>query len=164
MNKDQEDFLKNLIKGNDFLESIFKKSKPILKTGKEDLDSLMQEFLSKLERGVTTVFLPRTNIKETEKAFFLEMEIAGVKKEDISIYVEGDMLVVTGKKEQSLIETEKYTKIEMAYGKFERKFNLPVDIEKEFIDGKVENGILYIEIPKKIEEIKEDPVIKVTVR
>ncbi len=164
MNNSQEEFFKKLIKGNDFLESIYKKTQPVFKTGKEDIDSLMQDLLSKLEKGIVTVFLPRTNIKETDKAFFLEMEVAGVKKEDISIYVEGDMLVVTGKKEQSLVETEKYTKIEMAYGKFERKFNLPSDIEKEFIDGKIENGILYVEIPKKIEEVQEDSVIKVNIR
>ena len=83
---------------------------------------------------------------------------------DFIVVTSADKLVVTGKKEQSLVETEKYTKIEMAYGKFERKFNLPSDIEKEFIDGKIENGILYVEIPKKIEEVQEDSVIKVNIR
>lgn len=163
MTNGQEDFLKSLIKGNDFLETIFSKTKPVLKSGKEDIDLLMQDFISKIEKHANS-FAAKTNIKETAQAFFLEMEVPGVKKEDIEIFIENDILVITGKKEQNLIETEKYTKIEMQYGKFERRFTLPADIEKEYIDGKVENGILFIEIPKKIEVVKEDPVIKVTIR
>lgn len=160
MTNNQEEFLKKLSKGNEFLESIFKKGKPVFQNGKDELESLVQDLFAKIENAA--IFIPRTNIKETKESFFLEVEVPGVNKEDIEILIDKDTLVISGKRTQNLIEAEKYTKIETFYGKFERRFNLPVEIEKEFIEGKVENGILFVEIPKKI-EAKED-IIKVNVR
>ncbi len=163
MTTKQEEFLRNLTKGNEFLESIFNKTKPVLKTGKDEFELMISDVLTKLEKA-TALFSPRANIKETKTAFFVELDIPGINKSDIEIFVDKDTLVVTGKRERDLVEAEKYTLIEASYGKFERRFNLPADIEKEYIDGKIENGVLFIEIPKKIEEVKEDNVIKVNIR
>ncbi len=96
---------------------------------------------------------PSTNIMETNEEFKLQMAVPGVKKEDIKIDLEKNVLNISSEKstEESKTEDEKYTRREFAYGTFCRSFTLPETINADKIGAEVKDGILTVTLPKKAE-------------
>ncbi len=104
---------------------------------------------------------PLTNIIKRENEFDIEMAIPGLSKEQITIKIEQDQLIIASDHESKLAEGETYSKNEFNYDKFERKFNLGENIDRENISAKCENGLLKVTL--KIKE-KEDTTIKVEIQ
>jgi len=95
-------------------------------------------------------FTPAVNEKVDEKGYYLEIDLPGVKKEDVEISVNEGVLVVAGERKlQKKDENEKYTRIESFFGRFERAFKLPADADTENIAAKFEEGVLKIFIPRR---------------
>lgn len=95
---------------------------------------------------------PAVNIAETDKGFRLEIAAPGLNKEDITIKVEKDHLIISGKKtEQNTEETAKYHRREFAVQQFERSFRLPDTIDTDQVSANLVNGVLHIELVKKTE-------------
>ena len=93
--------------------------------------------------------IPAVNVKETEKSFSIELAVPGMKKEDLNIELDNNKLTISNEKEASKTEeTEKYTRREFMYSKFQRTFNLPKDVDEKSIKGDYKDGILTITIPK----------------
>ena len=98
-------------------------------------------------------FNPKVNLRESEKSYFLEAELAGLKREDVDIFTHEEFLVIKGEKTRSDDSKEDaYHHIERSYGEFERRFKLGKDADRENIKASFENGLLIIEIPKIIDE------------
>ncbi len=98
---------------------------------------------------------PSTNIFETEKSIVIEMELAGVLIDDISITLEDNKeLVVKGMKKQSWLQETgiHYYLFERKFGAFLKKIHIDVPIDSEKIRSVMENGVLIIEILKKVSE------------
>lgn len=114
--------------------------------------------------GNVTKSVPAVNVRETEKAFFVEVAAPGVKKEDFKIAVEDDLLTISTESKSETEEKDKegrYTKREFSYQSFSRSFSLDPDaVDTESIDAKYEDGVLHLEIPKKT---KEEPKPKKTI-
>ena len=94
-------------------------------------------------------FIPAVNTREGDDAYYIEVDLPGVKKEDINIDVHDNILTVSG--ERKLEEERKddeFYRVESFYGKFERSFTLPEDVDSDKIEAKDENGVLLITIPK----------------
>jgi len=89
---------------------------------------------------------PLHDIVESEKEYIVEMALAGVKKEDISLKVDYDVLTI--KAERKEVEDKKFNRKQTFYGKYEKSFTLPEAIDKENIQASFEDGILKINIPK----------------
>ncbi len=105
---------------------------------------------------------PSTNILESNENFKLQMAVPGVKKEDIKIDLEKNILNISSEKstnEQSE-EDVKFTRKEFVYGTFYRSFTLPDTIDSDKIGAEVKDGILTVTLPKK-EETKVSKQIKV---
>ena len=96
------------------------------------------------------VFTPVVNEKVDEKGYYLEIDLPGVKKEDIEISVNDSILTVAGERKlEKKEEKGNYTRIESFFGRFERSFKLPPDADAENIEAKYENGVLKLFIPRK---------------
>jgi HSP20 family protein len=93
-------------------------------------------------------FMPRTDIKETADNYKIEIAIAGVKKEDISIEHKEDYLIVTAEHKETHEENTTYHLKEIRYGKFKRSFRIPKNVQKDSIQAKFDNGILILTLPK----------------
>jgi len=93
--------------------------------------------------------LPRTNILEGEKDYRLQMDLPGVRSEDLDISVEDDTLTV--KAERGLEVPEGYTsrRCELS-GKvtWRRSFQLGSSVDVESVSARLEHGILTITLPK----------------
>ena len=83
-------------------------------------------------------YTPKADYYETEKGFALEVEIPGVKKEDLDIQVEKNILTVKATRAR---KDEKFT--------YERSFRLADDIDTDNIKVSLENGILKFDLAKK---------------
>ncbi len=113
--------------------------------------SSMLEFEKNLPQAskAETIWMPAVNEKEDEKAYYLEIDLPGVKKEDINIEVQDNILTISGERKFKKEEEDKgYKKVESFFGKFERRFTLPSDADVEKIEAKSEDGVLHVIIPK----------------
>lgn len=100
--------------------------------------------------------LMKTDIREKDDKYLLDIDLPGYSKEDIKISVENGYLTVSAKKEESKEETEKgsYIKKERYSGECQRSFYIGDDIEAEDVKASFKNGILTLDIPKKEDQEK----------
>lgn len=100
---------------------------------------------------------PAINVIENEKDYKVEVAAPGMNKEDFNIHLnENQELVITVEKntQNEQKEEKKYLRREFSYTKFQQAFQLPVNVDKEKIGAKVENGVLEITLPKLAPEDK----------
>ena len=115
-----------------------------------DIENLMfgNRGITKAEESVAT-FAPKVNTREGEFAYHIDVDLPGVKKEDIKIDVKDNMLIVSGERDlKEEVKEEDYYRVETSFGKFSRSFTLPDNIDKENIDASAENGVLEVVVPK----------------
>jgi len=116
------------------------------------------------DKEVVNAFVPSVNTREDENAYIVEVDLPGVKKEDIKVNIDPEKrtLTISGERKfKEEVKKEDYYKIESAYGKFMRTFSLPENVDVEHIDAKTEEGVLHITLPKvkkEETEVKEIPV------
>lgn len=106
---------------------------------------------------------PSTNILEKNESFELHLALPGVKKEDIQIDLEKNILNIQSKKKANEQPENgiKYNRREFVYGTFCRTFTLPDTIDKEKIKADMTDGILKVVLPKK-QEAKVTKEIKIS--
>ena len=94
-------------------------------------------------------FKPKINTRETQENYHIEVELAGVKKKDVDINVEGNILTISGERNvREEVKEEDYHKVESRYGLFSRNFSLPEKVDTSHIEAELTNGILEIIVPK----------------
>ncbi|UCC80489.1 MAG: Hsp20/alpha crystallin family protein [Candidatus Zixiibacteriota bacterium] len=94
---------------------------------------------------------PSVDISENKDNYSLKFEIPGMAREDVKIWIEKDMLMVSGEKKQNLDENEIRHLGERRFGKFERSFWIPEDADREKVKAEFVNGLLTITVPKAAE-------------
>ena len=114
---------------------------------------MFDEFFNR-SKGGTHDWSPPTDIVETEKEYIVEMEIPGMKEEDIKVSLNENFITVKGKIGQENGPVINSLLVERFTGSFERTFNLPTNrLDSLSSKAKFENGILTITITKA-EEIQ----------
>ena len=94
--------------------------------------------------------MPSVNIRETEKAYELEMAAPGYNKKDFNISIENNLLTVSAEKKEEQQKTEEhYTRREFGYESFSRSFSLPANTNEDDVRARYEDGILKLSINKK---------------
>jgi len=102
------------------------------------------------------------NIQETDKNFELSVVAPGVKKEDIKINVEKNVLTISYEhKEEMKEQTSKSLRTEFRQRSFKRSFTLNEKIDTTGINARYNDGILHVSLPKK--ETTEQPVQQISV-
>ena len=106
--------------------------------------------------GSISSFVPVVNTREDDKAYHIEVDLPGVKKEDISVDISEGVLTISGERMfKQEIKDKDYYKIESSFGKSERSFRLPEDIDVENIKAESKDGVLEVELPKVKKEDKK---------
>ena len=99
---------------------------------------------------------PAINVKESDKAYMVELAAPGMRKEDFNVHIndEGNLVVKMENKQEKKEEDKntRFLRREFSYSKFEQTLILPDDVKREDISARVENGVLTVELPKIIEE------------
>lgn len=95
--------------------------------------------------------LMKTDIRETDSAYELEMDLPGFKKEDVKVSLENGCLTISAEKGMDQDENKKgrYLRKERYAGACERSFYVGEDVTEDEIKGEFKHGILKLTIPKK---------------
>lgn len=121
-------------------------------------DFFNDDFLSPLN-GDSNKF--STDIKENDSEYLVCAELPGVKKEDIELDFKDNKLIISAKREDIVDEKkENYIRKERNYGEFTRVFTF-MNIDKDKITAKFENGELKITLPKKAIEKEQKSKIEI---
>ncbi len=109
----------------------------------------------------TENFSPRIDIMEQGNNLLIYAEIPGVKKDELKITLQDNILTIQGEKKKfGNSEEYKFFRRERNYGTFKRCFTLPVEVDSNNVDAHFEDGILQIKMNKYQEKPVEEKIIK----
>lgn len=92
---------------------------------------------------------PSIDFYETEDSFILEVDLPGVKQEDVTMKIEDEYLVLRGSRsvEPGLLTGQFHT-MERSSGYFVRRIKLPQPVDNDMISGEYQHGVLRARLPK----------------
>lgn len=106
---------------------------------------------------------PLVDIIEDEKEYLIQVELPDMKKEDVRLTVENEVLAISGERKLEKEEKgKKYHRVERAYGSFVRTFSLPEDADGSKVTADFKDGMLHVHLPKS--EKAKPKAIAITVR
>ncbi len=106
---------------------------------------VLDEFFNEAVSNRKHSFVPRIDVSETEKQYEIEVQLPGMKREDITVQLEDGRLNISGERKlENETEGKTFHKVESSYGSFTRAFQLPDNIDQESVKATYENGILTI--------------------
>ena len=109
-----------------------------------------------------TAWTPLCDIYETNKELVLKMELPEMKKEDVHVTIENNLLTIRGERKfDEKVEREDFHRIERHYGEFLRTFTLPTFVEGKKICAEFKDGLLTVTLPKNTEAILKQIEVKV---
>jgi HSP20 family protein len=104
---------------------------------------------SATNRMFRSEFVPEVEVREGIRHFEIELDVPGMKRDEIDVKVDGDRLVVAGERHHAE-ETDEggWHRTERSYGRFERSFTLPRGVRVEDVSAGLEDGVLHVRVPK----------------
>jgi HSP20 family protein len=119
----------------------------------EPFESVFRRFMSplRLEKNLDDMDI-RVDVVEKDAGFTVRADLPGVKKEDINVRIDGNLVQIDAetKSEKELKEDSgKVLRSERYYGAVSRAFTLTQDVDEAKAVAKYENGVLTLELPKK---------------
>ena len=98
---------------------------------------------------VSGAWTPPVDIYETDEALVMKAELPGFSKDDISIELKENTLVIKGeRKHEDEVKEGNYHRMERSYGAFQRAFMLPMTVDQEKVKASYKDGILELRLPK----------------
>jgi HSP20 family protein len=93
---------------------------------------------------------PACDISEQDGAYLVEVDLPGIREEDIAVEVKGKHLAISANRSKESRETrDSGFRSERLFGSFQRTFALPEDVDAEKIEAQYKNGVLSIALPKR---------------
>jgi len=139
---------------------IFRSRSTDIANNRTNIENIFEEFFNDFNRlsppllseTMRANLLPRLNISETDSKYFIEAELPGVKQNDVELKLDNNILIIKGNAEESNENKERnYFMRERYHGSFQRSLKLPNNINEDDINATFKDGILNIEITKKLE-------------
>lgn len=96
-------------------------------------------------------FAPLADVEETDDAFVVEIELAGVDKEDLNIELSGRRLVVTGERKERERAGILRKRTRMV-GRFRSEVVLPTEVDEDAVTAELDQGVLTVRVPKAASE------------
>jgi HSP20 family protein len=117
---------------------------------RREIDRLFDTAFTGESSSTSTRWAPAVDIREDNKQIALDVELPGIKPENVEISVENGVLTISGEKRVERKEGEegRYHVVERSYGSFMRSFQLPQGIDENQINADFHEGVLTIRIPK----------------
>lgn len=93
----------------------------------------------------------KVDVKEDDIAYTVHADLPGLKKEDIQVTIDGQVVTVSAetRRESEQKEGEKVLKRERYFGKVSRSFSLDSDVDEAGASAKYTDGVLELSLPKK---------------
>ena len=133
-------------------------------------ENLFDDFFDDFEKPVKRQFrftpaaaVMKTDIRETDQGFELDIDLPGYKKEDVKAELKDGYMTITAEAKKSEDEKDqegRYIRRERYVGSSSRSFYVGEEITEEDIKAKFEDGILKVFVPKKEPKEPEIPAPK----
>ena len=93
----------------------------------------------------------KIDLSEQDGSFAVKAEIPGVKKEEISVTIDGNLVAISAeiKNEKEVTEGKKVLRSERYYGKVSRSFTLAQEVDEGTAEAKYSDGVLELHLPKQ---------------
>lgn len=91
---------------------------------------------------------PAANVWETDDEFCAELEVPGLKEDDINIFVVGTELTIKGERREPESNGGTFHRRERSVGAFTRVVHLPGDVDSDRVEASLKDGVLLIKLPK----------------
>lgn len=137
-----------------------------LRTLQEEVNRIFENvFPSRFDEGdrpaLSTVWTPRMDLTETDGTYRLSMDLPGLSKEDVTLSIDDNRLVVSGERhEETKAKEHNVIRMERTFGSFYRSLPLPKSVNEDKINATFKNGVLTVEIPK----VETNPPKKIAIK
>ena len=128
--------------------------------GQQELQVQQKREVEKRQESTipSRVFLPVTDIFETDQALTVVLEMPGVNKESVEVGVENDVLTINGQIDFSKYEGLQPLYIEYNIGNYSRSFQISSKIDQDGIKAELKDGVMTLVLPK-VEKAKPRRII-----
>jgi HSP20 family protein len=119
-----------------------------------EVDRLNRMFFDWYGTGAPRPWTPPVDIYETDAhELVLKAELPDVKREDIKVTVENNVLTLQAERRSAFDENtrDRYQRIERQYGSFTRAFTLPATVDANAISAEYKDGLLTVRLPQREE-------------
>ncbi len=131
----------------------------------DEMNQLFEDFFGRLPSRrmfAEGFWAPLMDIEETKDEILVKAELPGMRKEDVKIQINNDVLSITGERKREEETRDKtFHRIERAYGKFQRMIRLPAEVDPAKVKATYENGVLTIKLPKSEQAKPKEIAIEV---
>ena len=107
----------------------------------------------------------KTDVRETDNSYELDIDLPGFKKEDVSLKLDGSYLTISASKGLEKDEKEKkdgkYIRRERYEGQCSRSFYVGDGVQAKDVNAKFEDGILKVSVPKAAPQVESNNVIAI---
>lgn len=132
---------------------------PVMRTNNNWLDNAFNDFFSDAALSKMNSTAPAVNVKDTEKAYVMEVAVPGIKKEFCRVNIDdnGNLEVAIENRLEHKEERKKehYLRREFSYSNYQQSYVLPDDVDRDKISAKVTDGVLEINLPKVVKEVQK---------
>jgi HSP20 family protein len=116
-----------------------------------DVIRLMQALFPQSAQGCAGAWCPAADLYRTRAGWLVKLDLAGVRPEDVRIWVEARRLSVSGcRRDCTLSEDCSHYHLEIAYSHFERHFELPDELDAASISTDYRDGMLHVHVRKEL--------------
>ena len=110
------------------------------------------------ENWSLATWAPACDIYEGDNEIVVKVELPEVKKEDVTVSIENNLLTIRGQRKfEEDVKRENYHRLERRYGEFTRSFTLPAFVDTAKVNAEFKDGMLRVTMPKR-EEAKPKQV------
>lgn len=96
----------------------------------------------------TQVWRPPTDVYETEDTLVVQMEIAGMRREDFRVAMSGPRLIIAGVRAQPPASPRAYQQMEVSFGEFRVEVEITAPLNREALKAEYADGFLRVTLPK----------------
>jgi HSP20 family protein len=127
-----------------------KEPESLLSVFRKDLDRFFEEFWGgRFPSFFEAEFAPPVEVGETNEEVFVNIQVPGMKKEEVNVQLTEGALSVKGERKEEKEEKKKnFYRREFGYGSFARTIGLPEEVEIDKAVATLDNGVLKVRIPK----------------
>ena len=130
-----------------------------------DLQGELGRFFNDFGSNIGTIeegFVPAIDVRESEDSYRVDIDLPGIKKENIKIEVAEGVLSISGERKSESESNEKdYHRVERSYGSFRRSVSVPGGFQHDAVNAHFEDGVLKVVLPKPEESKPRRVEVKV---
>jgi HSP20 family protein len=114
-----------------------------------EMGRLFEDLGVGLPRNVALVAFPPVNVWEDRDAFHVEVEVPGLTQEQVQVQVTNkNQLTLQGERLPQDTDKGRWHRRERGFGRFQRVLKLPVPVDADRVEAKLDNGLLQLTLPK----------------